>query len=381
MSTFFKKKDSFLERSFTNKIDLNFINKIKKIRTSSIYTKNLNNYKLKIIDKAILDCADSLKNKNVDFKIENNSLEEIKILSENQILEYLFHRYRYEVYPDKKKIDDYPPLIQIEPSSICNFRCVFCFMTDESFSDKSSKHMGVMSLDLYKKIIDDVEGKVQFITLASRGEPLVNKNLNKMLSYSKDKFLIIKINTNASLLNEKNIHDILSNNVSTVVFSADAADKKLYEKLRVRGKFEKIIENIKLFKYIKEKHYKEKKIITRVSGVKFSKDQRFNQLNNFWKEYVDQVAFVEYNPWENSYLKKPNNIQEECSDLWRRMFIWWDGKTNPCDVDYKSNLLVGNAKSESIKDLWNNQTYQNFRKTHLNKKRNSMVPCKSCCVI
>ena len=48
------------------------------------------------------------------------------------------------------------------------------------------------------------------------------------------------INTNASLLNETNIHDILSNNVSTIVFSADAADKKLYEELRVRGKFEKV---------------------------------------------------------------------------------------------------------------------------------------------
>ena len=33
-----------------------------------------------------------------------------------------------------------------------------------------------------------------------------------------------------------------------------------------------------------------------------------------------------------------------CSDLWRRMFIWWDGLANPCDVDYKSKLSLGEVK-------------------------------------
>ena len=50
-------------------------------------------------------------------------------------------------------------------------------------------------------------------------------------------------------------------------------------------------------------------------------------MDNFWREYVDQIAFVDYNPWENSYEKAPNNISEACSDLWRRMFVC-DGKVN-----------------------------------------------------
>ena len=376
----YKKKNSFLEKSFSNSIDEKFVNKIQTLRANEKYVKILSKYKLNIIDKAIKDCVNQFLNKETEFNIKNNSLAEINSLSDDKVLDYLFHRYRYEIYPDKKLIDDYPPLVQIEPSSICNYRCVFCFMTDAKFSDKKSPHMGTMSLDSYKKIIDQIEDNVQFVTLASRGEPLVNKNLGKMLSYSKNKFLALKINTNASLLTEQNIHDILSNNVSTVVFSADAADKELYEKLRVRGKFEKVIKNIKLFKEIKEKQYSQQKIITRVSGVKFSESQKFNDLNNFWGEYVDQIAFVEYNPWENSYEKEKNNIDIPCSDLWRRMFIWWDGKINPCDVDYKSNLEVGNIEKDTVKKTWTGKKYNYLRHNHLNKNRQELNPCSSCCV-
>ena len=63
-------------------------------------------------------------------------------------------------------------------------------------------------------------------------------------------------------------------------------------------------------------------------------------MQNFWGNLVDQVAFVNYIPWENVYDSKEINVTSPCSDLWRRMFIWWDGKVNPCDVDYKSKLSI-----------------------------------------
>ena len=374
------KKDSFEDRTFVNQIDFDFLNKIESLRKKNEIIKEFDQEDLSIIDKAIEDCKRTTLSKDSEFKIKNNSYEEIKLMEDKNIIKYILHRYKYEIFPDKKILNKYPPLLQIEPSSVCNFRCVFCFMTDENFSQKKSKHMGVMSLDMYKKIVDQIEGKIQFITLASRGEPLVNKQIGQMLEFSKNKFLGLKINTNASLLNEKLIHDILTNDVLTVVFSADAAEKKLYEKLRVRGNFDRVIKNIKLFKDIKEKHYPKKKIITRVSGVKFSENQNFNEVSNFWNEHVDQVAFVKYNPWENSYEKKDNDITTPCSDLWRRMFIWWDGKANPCDVDYKSHLNVGNVNKTDIEKIWNGKDYNKLRELHVNQNSQKKNPCSSCFV-
>ena len=108
------------------------------------------------------------------------------------------------------------------------------------------------------------------------------------------------------------------------------------------------MKNIILFKEIREKQYPKAKIISRVSGVKVSDSQKFDDMENVWNELVDQVAFVEYNPWENSYDKEPNEMTEPCSDLWRRMFVWWDGKTNPCEVDFKSVLSAGSIFEKNI---------------------------------
>ena len=48
--------------------------------------------------------------------------------------------------------------------------------------------MGTMDLDIFKKIVDEIEGNVDFVTLASRGEPLVAKNFSKMLDYCSENF-------------------------------------------------------------------------------------------------------------------------------------------------------------------------------------------------
>ena len=380
----YKKKDSFLNLKNKKNIEessliKNFIN----ILNNNLIMSSLNNQDKEILGLIKKDFTErnTQDNKSI-FKLKENTIAELNTFkSDKEVINYLINRYKYEVYPIIKKLDEYPPLIQIEPSSICNFRCIFCFETDKTFTDKKSGHMGTMKLDLFKKIIDEIEGKVQFVTLASRGEPLVSKEINEMIKYTSGKFLNLKINTNASLLNEEKIHTILSSNVKTMVFSADAADSDLYKKLRVNGSLEKTIKNIKLFREIQKKHYSSNKIITRVSGVKFSKEQNFDSMMKLWGDIVDQVAFVDYNPWENSYEKPPNGLITPCSDLWRRMFVWWDGKINPCDVDYKSKLNIGNIEKNSIKELWNSKYYQELRSNHLESKRQNISPCNACTVV
>ena len=51
------------------------------------------------------------------------------------------------------------------------------------------------------------------------------------------------------------------------------------------------------------------------------------------------------------------------------MFVWWDGKVNPCDVDYKSTLSKSNVETEMIKDIWNSDWYNLIRNKHLENKR------------
>jgi len=317
----------------------------------------------------------------VHFELQATVAEEIRRLDDAELPRYLFYRYRYEIYPATKTLDAFPPCIQVEPTSVCNYRCVFCYQTDTVFTRKSEGHMGMMAPELFREIVDQAQGHVEAMTLASRGEPLAHSRFEEMIAYTAGKFLALKVNTNASYLDERLAHAMLSAGVGTVVFSADAAAEPAYSQLRVGGRLEPVLDNVRRFREIRERDYPGSRTITRVSGVKVPGTPDLDAMDAFWGDLVDQVAFVAYNPWENAYEQPANRITSPCSDLWRRMFIWWDGRANPCDVDYKSMLAVGSITDSDLRSLWRGEAYQRLRQRHLDTKRSEVVPCRSCVVV
>jgi len=315
------------------------------------------------------------------FFLRDHVLEEMSRLSFHDYERYLKYRYAYEMFPIQHKVEKFPPVVQIEPTSVCNYRCVFCYQTDPRLSDKKNGHMGMMDLETFKSIIDQIKGNVEGVTLASRGEPSVNKKLPDMLQYMSGKFLAAKINTNAYLLDEKLAHAICDADLQTLVFSADAAAEPLYSKLRVNGNLDRVVRNVGAFHEIKEKYYPNSKLITRVSGVRVDSNQNMGDMEKFWHRYVDQVAFVDYNPWENVYDSDFKDIDTPCSDLWRRLFVWWDGKVAPCDVDYLTTLFNETVHASSVSEIWNGKAYQELRMTHLSGQRQKKEPCARCVVV
>ena len=192
----------------------------------------------------------------------------------------------------------------------------------------------------------------------------------------------MKVNTNASLLTEDLCHTLLNGAVRTLVFSADAAEEPLYSQLRVKGSLDRVLRNIKMFNKIRFRDYPKARILTRVSGVMVDESkQDMLSMQNTWGELVDQISFVEYNPWENIYNAKPSGIDAPCSDLWRRMFVWYDGMVNPCDTDYESRLKCGSISKDSISDIWHSSEYLELRQIHMSKQRSEKEPCRRCSVV
>jgi len=373
-STIYTKDNSFLNLNCEKPEYYDIINLVRSLNKQLPY---MDCDEAVIVVRAIKDLESKIDTK-IKFDILPHVKEEIKSLNNKQLGKYIYYRYRYDIFPKTYELDEYPPVVQIEPTSICNYRCVFCFQTDKNLTNKKNGHMGQMGIELFQDIIDEINGKVHSVTMASRGEPLIHKNIGKMLMYMKNKFVAVKLNTNASLLNEDLCRDILDSDIHTLVFSADAAKDPLYSTMRVNGNLKQVLNNIKLFNKIKSTEYPRNKIITRVSGVKYNEQQNIKEMSDFWGDYVNQVTFVSYNPWENTYKRPVNTIDKACSDLWRRLFIWWDGKCNPCDVDYLSNLKIGQLPSESIKQIWTGEAYNTLRDMHFNQKRNKIFPCNRC---
>ncbi len=89
-----------------------------------------------------------------DYVLSGHELVEFDNLEDDEVLRYIFYRYKYNKFPEQQWLDDYPPCVQIEPSSVCNYRCVMCYQVDASFSSKRSGHMGYMPSDLFKDLVD-----------------------------------------------------------------------------------------------------------------------------------------------------------------------------------------------------------------------------------
>ncbi|MEE3177338.1 MAG: radical SAM protein, partial [Verrucomicrobiota bacterium] len=360
----------------------NILERIRALQ-DNVLSLNLNDYRKDVIERA---CRDILSDSEVTdnhpaFSLHSNVVEEISRISDKDLPRYIFYRYRYEIYPQLFELDEFPPCLQIEPTSACNYRCVFCYQIDKEFTKKSNGHIGIMSLETFKRLIDQAEGHCEAVTLASRGEPFLNPYIKEMLRYISGKFLALKMNTNASLLDEEKCHAILESGVKTLVFSADAASEPTYGQLRVRGRLDRVLERIKMFSDIRAKHYPSSPIITRVSGVKVDATPNIEEMEKFWGELVDQVAFVNYNPWESTYERPINQITAPCSELWLRMFVWWDGTVNPCENDYRSSLAVGNCSKLNLSQLWRSEPYEFLREQHLSKKRSTCSPCRQCPVV
>lgn len=378
----YRKHNSFIELRHRHKGAADVaMSRIAALRSCRELQDSLDPAQVAVLERVYVDLLDECVPGAPRFVLSPHVVEEIRVLGDTELPRYLVHRYRYEIYPQTRVADDYPPYLQIEPTSVCNYRCVFCYQTDKFLTRRSNGFMGHMTLDVFRRVVDQAEGHIEFVSLASRGEPLLCPDIEPMLAYTRGKFLNLKMNTNASLLNERKAHAILQSGIRTMVFSADAAEEPLYSQLRVNGNLEMVLANVEQFQKIRQAHYSDSKIITRVSGVKFNARQDIDSMERHWSALVDQVAFVNYLPWENVYDCSPTGVAVPCSDLWRRMFVWWDGKVNPCDVDYRSTLSVGSLAGGDISTLWRSPAYEDLRAAHLDNRRADVTPCNRCTVI
>jgi len=321
-------------------------------------------------------------NKKFDFPI-NKPMEMFIVKNQKnikKIIKYIIFRYKFYIAGKDKINLGYPPYLLIEPVSTCNLRCPFCFQTDKSFTKKP--FMGVIDFDFFKKIIDQAdELETGAITIASRGEPTMHKQYIEMLEYinQKENIFEIKTNTNGTYLTEKMCHAIFKNNVTQIVISSDHYIKKDYERLRLGSNFEKVVKNVDMLFNIRKKFYPDSFTEIRISGIDNERNLDREKFKNFWIKRCDHVTasfpLERWNTYENEILP---NIKDPCEKLWDRMYVWFDGKVNPCDEDYKSYLSYGSAKEYDLKELWNNKAISKTREQHVKKNRNEINPCDRC---
>lgn len=308
---------------------------------------------------------DDLELQNVPINKGNYYLETDKRMalfeqykSEGWEEEYQKYRKAWVENAENQYVSEWPLLVDIETSSICNLKCPMCYTITEEFKEKVCAKL--MSDELFYKIIDEISGKVYAVRLSLRGEPTLHPQLTKFIKYAKEKGIMeVSFLTNGSHLTDDFIRELISAGVDWITVSIDGLGKE-YENIRKPLLFEDIYQKIKRFKEVKDEMQVHKPVI-KVQGIWPSIKNNVEEYYNLFVPLTDAVAF---NPLID-YLDNDKDIVYDesfsCPQLYQRIIVAADGKVLMCSNDEENGNVIGDLNQENLYDIWHGEKLEKIR--------------------
>jgi radical SAM protein with 4Fe4S-binding SPASM domain len=307
----------------------------------------------------------------------------------------IYSSYYLSRYTGKMRHWGNPFTISVEPTTSCNLRCPEC----PSGLRKFSRDTGMISLEMFHQVIDQLHPDLFYLILYFQGEPYLNPLFFHMVEYAGKMKIYTATSTNAHFLTDSLARKTVESGLDRIIISLDGLDQETYEKYRVGGSMEKVIEGTRnLVRWKRELKSKTPYII--LQFIVFSTNEhQVPALRNLAKDLgVDKLElksaqvydFEEGNPLipQNEtfsrYKKKvgggyiiDNPLNNHCLRMWRGCVITWDGQVVPCCFDKDAAHRLGDLKKQTFQQIWRGEAYENFR-GKLFSARSEIDICKNC---
>ena len=285
-----------------------------------------------------------------------------------------------------------PFVVFVDPSDACNFKCCFCPSSDRNLMKLVKRPLMQMSFNLFKKIVDDIANfpqQIQVLRLYKDGEPLLNKHFAEMIKYAKDINASKRIDTttNASLLTKekgKAIADAGLDRINISIYGVSTDHYQSFSKVKLN--FEQILENVRNFYEIRGAC----EVLVKINGDTLTSREKEIFLEYFG-DYADKIHIehimscwpqfelrgVHVNNTTGIYGQEIKEV-DACPYPFYSMSINSDGLASVCFLDWKRMMIVGDAKKQSVSEIWNGTMMKSYRKMFLEGNRKKIDFCKNC---
>ena len=304
-----------------------------------------------------------------------------------------------------------PVCLYLETTNRCNLLCTTCPRTYEELEPPAD-----MSWELFRSIVDQIPDLPRAV-LHGVGEPMLVKNLPRMVRHLKDRGTYVLFNTNGTVLNEKNGRALIAADLDELRVSFDAANAESYRAIRGKNYFNRILRNVGAFRALQEREGHAKPRVSawltglretieelpdfvRVAaetGVKEVYLQRlvfFNE-NAIGKARPDQALYEQLSRDEAAYIDRAAALASSlgvtfsasgaasepglslkrhdsgspwslCRRPWTVMYITANGRALPCCIAPFSqrgyeNYTLGDATQQTLREIWTGPAYRDFR--------------------
>ena len=310
---------------------------------------------------ALIESYIPINKGHFELDTPERSLEFSRKLASGWEKEYKEYRKLWIDLPMEKIVRNYPLLVDVELSSVCNLKCPMCPTITDKFQEKIPKKF--LAFDLFKKIVDEVKGKIYSMRLSLVGEPTLHRNLVDAIKYAKIAGIPeVSFLTNGSLLNIEYFEKIAKAGADWITISIDGLNDE-YEKIRKPLKFTETFSKLQDIYDYKRRNNINKPVI-KVQCVWPAIRQNPSAYYNTIAPLVDLVA---YNPLID-YLHKDVDIVYEnnfrCPQLYQRIVVCSDGKVKLCSNDEYREVILGDIATQSVYEIWHGVLLHNFRNIH-----------------
>jgi len=296
-----------------------------------------------------------------------------------------------------------PSAMQIETSSICNFRCPSCPLSMGEY-DRPEKHMSVEQLE---RVLDAFPS-VKRIELQGIGEVFLNPCILDIVQAAVRRGIEVHTFSNASKVDRDTAFATVRSGLRLVNFSMDGADEETFRWLRKGGTLKRYKRCVTNLLEARRALGSSTPTIGVMTVLSKNNVRQIPKMLAIAEELgVDTIIFTKINASSNPELKEILLGDEERAwiralppyrgkvevvwayDEWtvqERMDCYWprhmtyvtvEGDVTPCCNYYDSReISFGNVFEEDGSAIWNGERYKSFRRRLMS---GDLPPrCKTC---
>jgi MoaA/NifB/PqqE/SkfB family radical SAM enzyme len=324
-------------------------------------------------------------------------------------------RHYFELAPsDLRPIADQEPVcLYLETTNRCNLLCQTCPRTFEDLEPPAD-----MSWALFTSIVDQFP-KIARVVLHGVGEPMMVRELPRMVRYLKERDIYVLFNTNGTLLSRRKGRQLIDAGLDELRVSLDAAEAPAFKMVRGLDVFDRIVANVRSFIAMQRAlMVTAPRVSLWLTGLKETMEQlpafvRLAHELGVSEVYLQRMVFFpdgiglartqsalfdQLDARDESLLREAESIAASlgvifkasgaadpgtsvtrkdlqnpwslCRRPWTLMYFTAHGRALPCCIAPFSmrgygSFTLGDATQQTLREIWNGTRYQEFRRALL----------------
>ena len=287
-----------------------------------------------------------------------------------------------------------PPIIQIEPSTLCNLHCPLC----PTGSNSISRPRITMSMEIFDQLMAELADSLIAIYFFCFGEPFINKNLTRMIKACTKQNILSFTSTNGHFIQSMSeAIEVVESGLSTMIIAVDGSSQEIYQKYRRGGELKKVKQCISLIEEAKVKlnspypYTNMRTVVTKDNQddlenlKKMAEDLGVNmfsyksvgcmpskgEFSNFEPTKVELQRFE----YKDSQRKHTQPFQ--CIFPFRQPIVFSDGTVVGCEYDHNLEMAFGRIGEKPFAEMWNSLNSTRLRKS-IQKMTDRPAFCQNC---